>query len=1020
MTMKKTRKKLFSLLLTMVMVLGMAPAMSLPAQAADNGDVWWKFFNNTLYISDKQEDDDYKCFTAELQLAIAPDEAAPPWNGDKENCLKVEIMGAPAPVSTVCWFAGFESLSEIRNLHRLDTSNVTNMLYMFYDCRSLYSLDLSGFDVTSVTSMEGMFEGCSNLMDIYAAPETDWSDSNARKNNMFNGCTWLAGGAGTACNGTNNINGEYARIDGGLNQPGYFTERSTVRYSVTFNILPDDVYGLPAPNTIFGMPSDTELPAGAFVEVPNVDSSETEIQHGGKTVSGYWEFEWKQKADVEDDEPVDVTVTSDGSYIEEMPPSNVTVTGKWTFFPDDANSLEFYFESATAHEDLPDEVLSKLPFPSRISKYPNVEVDLSEIDTEDVIIEIDYTDYIKKGKWVFLEWEIIGLSDDDDPPFIVGDTPDKPDITDNKFSMPAYPITVIGKWKYIPGYDLIYSFAPEVPGTDLPDDVTAKLPNPSRVLKFEGDEIDLTQINTDDVRIKTGNGINLWRFKEWLLVFVDGPQPQPIESTKFKMPDRPTWVEGIWKVEPVPQKNLTYVYSGDVPADSILPDAAKLPAKPESVFVGEPVTVRQNPADITVTDGDNPGTYKFQGWDTSGLDEGKMPDKDVTITGTWLFVPKGNIVVTFDARGGKVNGLDKDTATAGPDGKLASLPEPKRGGNYVFQGWFTEASGGERVYLSRVYTTNTTIYAHWKYEGGGGPDNPTTYKLTYQTNGGSEIKATNHTKGTTVNLTAVPTKEGFTFDGWHSDAALTNKITSVKMDSDKTVYAGWKENDKPDIPEIITPDALDGENHIKYVVGYPDGSFRPNQPITRAEAAAMIYRLLKAERRVQIYTASNKFSDVTSALWYNEPVSSMANGGYIAGYPDGTFGGGKDITRAEFVTMLVNFMGVSEGTATFSDVKESHWAYKFIATASSNGLVSGYPDGTFRPDQSITRAEAASIINRILNRGVNETSRLGDFKNFSDNTNPSAWYYFEIIEAANSHEYEGRRPNETWTSITSN
>ncbi|MBR4015370.1 MAG: S-layer homology domain-containing protein, partial [Anaerotignum sp.] len=161
------------------------------------------------------------------------------------------------------------------------------------------------------------------------------------------------------------------------------------------------------------------------------------------------------------------------------------------------------------------------------------------------------------------------------------------------------------------------------------------------------------------------------------------------------------------------------------------------------------------------------------------------------------------------------------------------------------------------------------------------------------------------------------------------------------------------------------------------------------------------------------------FSDVKATSWYNEAVSSMANGGYVVGYPDGTFGGGKNITRAEFVTMLVNFMGISEGTAVFSDVKESHWAYKQIATA-SKGLVSGYPDGTFRPDQPITRAEAVSILNRILNRGVNETSRLGDFKNFMDNADPSAWYYFEIIEAANSHEYEGRRPNENWLSIITN
>ncbi|MBR4016025.1 MAG: S-layer homology domain-containing protein [Anaerotignum sp.] len=390
---------------------------------------------------------------------------------------------------------------------------------------------------------------------------------------------------------------------------------------------------------------------------------------------------------------------------------------------------------------------------------------------------------------------------------------------------------------------------------------------------------------------------------------------------------------------------------------------------------------------------------------------------DVAIEG-----PDGSFdyTVAFNANG---HGIAPDPQTV-KSGETATKPaEDPTASGWKFGGWYMEKECNTEFDFSTQINGNITLFAKWTENSGSGSGSATTkYTLTYESNGGSKIAATKHVKNATVNLTATPTREGYDFTGWFAEADLTNKITSIKMDSNKTVYAGWEEKgEKPgtDTPGIITPDALGGDNHIAYVVGYPDGAFRPDRPVTRAETASMIYRLLKAERRVQIYTTTNHFSDVKATSWYNEAVSSMANGGYVVGYPDGTFGGGKNITRAEFVTMLVNFMGVSEGTAVFSDVKESHWAYKQIATA-SKGLVAGYPDGTFRPDQPITRAEAVSILNRILNRGVNETSRLGDFKNFMDNAAPSAWYYFEVIEAANSHEYEGRRPNENWLSIITN
>ena len=219
---------------------------------------------------------------------------------------------------------------------------------------------------------------------------------------------------------------------------------------------------------------------------------------------------------------------------------------------------------------------------------------------------------------------------------------------------------------------------------------------------------------------------------------------------------------------------------------------------------------------------------------------------------------------------------------------------------------------------------------------------------------------------------------------------------------------GGGSSPKPDEP------VLTGEDHSAYIAGYPDGTVHPNGSITRAESVTIIYRLLPDGRRAEIFSTSSPFSDVTGDLWYNEPVSSLAKGGYVLGYPDGTFGGDRSITRAEFAAMLVRLMGASGGSASFPDVDSGHWACGSIATAASQGWLEGYPDGTFRPDQPITRAEAITVINRILNRGVDENSTLGDYKNFSDNSDPGAWYYYEILEAANDHEYIGTRPHENW------
>ena len=266
-----------------------------------------------------------------------------------------------------------------------------------------------------------------------------------------------------------------------------------------------------------------------------------------------------------------------------------------------------------------------------------------------------------------------------------------------------------------------------------------------------------------------------------------------------------------------------------------------------------------------------------------------------------------------------------------------------------------------------------------------------------------------------------PGRPNFLFIGWNDGKKTYAPGEELPLvNGDATYTAMWRAALDPIYPPVIPVDpspALNYDDHIAYVEGYPDGNFYPNQYITRAETATMIFRLLTETRQKEIYTTVNDFSDVDSSKWYNEYVSSMANGGYVVCYPDGTFGGDKYITRAEFVTMLVRFFGLTDAECVFSDVSRSHWAYKYIATATAYGWLLGYEDGTFRPNQAITRAEAVTVINRMLNRGVDENSNLGNFKTFPDTMDARKWYYYEIIEAANYHEYTGHRPSEQWYKV---
>lgn len=245
---------------------------------------------------------------------------------------------------------------------------------------------------------------------------------------------------------------------------------------------------------------------------------------------------------------------------------------------------------------------------------------------------------------------------------------------------------------------------------------------------------------------------------------------------------------------------------------------------------------------------------------------------------------------------------------------------------------------------------------------------------------------------------------GYTLDGSTKHFTSTDKTeSSITVTNEKTP----------------TPPSLNGDDHYAYVIGYPDGLVHPEAQITRAETATIFFRLLNESVRNEYLTGENSFSDVSSDDWFNTAVSTMAALGIIEGYPDGSFRPNDPISRAEFSAIVARFDTSSAGaSASFTDVY-GHWAEDYIGKAVGNGWVNGYPGNVFKPDQCIERCEAMAIINRVLNRNPESPDDLlPDMIKWPDNMNINAWYYLDVQEATNSHDFQRKTNNtEHWIKL---
>ena len=324
---------------------------------------------------------------------------------------------------------------------------------------------------------------------------------------------------------------------------------------------------------------------------------------------------------------------------------------------------------------------------------------------------------------------------------------------------------------------------------------------------------------------------------------------------------------------------------------------------------------------------------------------------------------------------------------------------------------------------------------------------PSEYAVAVNDSYADATGAGSYAEGMVVTIDAGQ-RPGYRFTGWQSDdpeltlADAAHSTTTFTMPGhDVTLTATWQKKPTPppvDPKDDGTPHDLNTEDHFSYVVGYPVDHrtglatddvdlwpVRPEAGITRAEVATIFYRLLKEDVRDRVTSDVNDFSDVASGDWFNVTVSSLAQMGVIAGYEDGSFRPNAPITRAEFAAIATRFFaerGVTYNEGLFADITGDEWFADVVAAAADRGLLGGYPDGTVRPNATITRAESCAVVNRTLDRRPDAKHLLpaGEMRVWPDNP-ADGWYYADMQEATNGHEYRwltiGKNKIEDWTAI---
>ena len=495
-----------------------------------------------------------------------------------------------------------------------------------------------------------------------------------------------------------------------------------------------------------------------------------------------------------------------------------------------------------------------------------------------------------------------------------------------------------------------------------------------------------------------------------------GKEYKALDYTKTGLPDRTNYTFDGWYTnrdctEKTAYKTDTLMTSLDLYAKWV-PDNFKVSYYVDGVQDGE---IEDHAVDSVVSQRDEPtmAGHTFSGWtpaaDVANIikidDNGHfiMPAQPVLFNGTFE-INQYNVTYEID---NKV--VYTDVYDFNDD--VAIRPVPTKEG-YTFSGW---KIGNADAKNFKMPADNVVIEGTFAIN---------QYNVTYKVDG-KEVGTDVYDFNSDVVIRDVPTKEGYTFSGWKIGNA---DAKNFKMPADNVVIegtfaknsSGGHHHRRPTvtIPDEV-PTGLNGNDHYAYIVGYPDKTVRPQNGITRAEVATIFFRLLTDETRDANSTKSNSYSDVPAGAWYNHAVSTLSAMGIVKGDSNGKFNPNASITRAEFAAIAARFDDkANTTTADFSDIA-SHWAKNEISAASNNGWINGYPDGTFRPDNKITRAEAMTLVNRVLKRLPETAEDLhDDMIKWSDNSDASQWFYLAVQEATNSHYYQTKENQfEKWSEL---
>ena len=466
-------------------------------------------------------------------------------------------------------------------------------------------------------------------------------------------------------------------------------------------------------------------------------------------------------------------------------------------------------------------------------------------------------------------------------------------------------------------------------------------------------------------------------------------------------------------------------------------------------------------ADVAIRPVPTKEGHTFTGWtstDSAFNDKGfKMPAHNVVIEGKFEKNPAKQYTYTVNKHFYNEKGVEVKVENGTPNPaventavselyKDAAVKQTVDGKTYVYVSGLTTVTDN----LEKL-TKDVTIdlYYYLNVEGGNDIPDAWEYRLTFKVVNGSWNDGGNADIVTYVQFKDQKTGEAFKDEavvvpvtripavgdkpnsGYHAGAWDTSPYDNYKVQKD-TVFtytyakngsggsSGGGHHRRPTvtIPDDV-PTGLNGDDHYAYIVGYPDKTVRPQNGITRAEVATIFFRLLTDETRDANSTKSNSYSDVAAGAWYNHAVSTLSAMGIVKGDSHGKFNPNAPITRAEFAAIAARFDDkANTTTADFSDIA-SHWAKNEISAASNNGWITGYPDGTFRPDNKITRAEAMTLVNRVLKRlPETEEDLHDDMIKWSDNSDVSQWFYLDVQEATNSHYYQTKENQfEKWTKL---